>query len=347
MSLRDRDPDQDRGRDLDRAGLRAHPRDPAREAPAPDLSTELAGLELPNPVVLASGTAMYGREISRFVDLSAVGAVVTKSVLEHPWRGSPPPRGASTPSGMLNCIGLQGDGVETLLAEHLPWLRDRGARTIVSLAATTVEAFGRVAARIAEHASDIGMVEVNISCPNVEDQSAVFARDPRSAAAVVERVRTALPELPLAAKLSADVADIVAVARACVEAGADALSLINTLLGASIDRRTFRPRLSGIFGGLSGPAIRPVAVRCVWQVHEALPEIPILGGGGVAGGWDALELTLAGASAVAIGTVNFDEPDAAYRITEELASLLARSGIDRYRDAVGLSHHLTHHEGGR
>ncbi|MFD7169039.1 dihydroorotate dehydrogenase [Streptomyces violascens] len=316
------------------------PSAPRIDGASVDLSTQFAGLSLPRPVLLASGTAMYGKEISAFLDLSQTGAVITKSVLSRPWNGMPPVRGATTPSGMLNCIGLQGEGVGMLLDEHLPWLREQGARTVVSIAGHSIDEYAEVAARIAAHPSTVETVELNISCPNVEDRNKVFSRDPETAAQVVAGVRAALPDVTLLAKLSPDVTDIVEIAHACVGAGADGLSLINTLMGASIDLRTLRPTLSGTFGGLSGPAIKPVAVRCIWQVHQAMPQVPILGGGGVRSGRDALELTLAGASALTIGTVNFEEPDAAARIAAELGDLLAERGINRYRDAIGLAHRV-------
>ncbi|MFC9437052.1 dihydroorotate dehydrogenase [Nocardia sp. NPDC057030] len=303
-----------------------------------DLTADLAGLPLTTPIVLASGTAMYGREIGAFLDLGRIGAVVTKSVLPRPWDGLPPVRAARTPAGMLNAIGLQGEGIDALLDEQLAWLTEHGATVIVSLAGHSIDDYAAAAARIAAHELPVDTVELNISCPNVADQNKVFARDSTAAAEVVAGVRAVLPRTRLSAKLSADVPDIVEVARACVEAGADALSLINTLLGAAIHPRTLRPSLSAVFGGLSGPAIRPVAVRCIWQVHQAMPDIPILGGGGVRSGQDVIELTAAGASAVAIGTINFEEPDAAVRITAELRAALARHGYRRYRDLIGVAH---------
>ncbi|RMB82672.1 dihydroorotate dehydrogenase [Streptomyces shenzhenensis] len=303
-----------------------------------DLTTDLAGLRLSTPLVLASGTAMYGREISTFLNLAETGAIATKSVLARPWPGLPPARAATTPAGMLNSIGLQGEGIRTLLDEHLPWLAKQGATTLVSIAGHSIDEYATCAKAIAEHHQPVDTLEINISCPNVEDQDRVFARNPDAAARVVAAVRTVLPHTRITAKLSPDVADITEIARACVDAGADALSLINTLLGAAIHPRTLRPTLSHTFGGLSGPAIKPVAVRCIWQVHQALPHIPVLGGGGVRRGQDALDLTAAGASAVSIGTVNFEEPDAAVRITAELRTLLASHGIARYRDAIGVAH---------
>ncbi|MGQ4514771.1 dihydroorotate dehydrogenase [Streptomyces sp. DW26H14] len=303
-----------------------------------DLSTDLAGLPLSSPVILASGTAMYGQEVSNFIKLADIGAIITKSVLARPWSGLPPSRAAATPSGMLNGIGLQGEGIETLLERHLPWLAEQDATVIVSLAGHTTAEYARSAELIARHREPVHTVEINISCPNVESQDRVFARHPDSASRVVAAVRDVLPDVRIAAKLSPDVADIVEIARACVDAGADVISLINTVTGAAINPRTLGPTLSNTFGGLSGPAIKPIAVRCIWQVHEALPQIPILGGGGVRSGQDALDLTVAGASAIAIGTVNFEEPDAAVRIASELHRLLAAHGIARYRDAIGIAH---------
>lgn len=303
-----------------------------------DLTADLAGLQLSTPLVLASGTAMYGREIADFLNLAEVGAIATKSVLAGQWAGLPPVRAAVTPAGMLNSIGLQGDGVQKLLDEHMPWLAKQGTTAIVSIAGHSVDEYAHCARLIAEHDQPVDTVEINISCPNVEDQNQVFARDSRAAARVVAAVRGALPDTRITAKLSPDVADIVEIARACVTEGADALSLVNTVLGAAIHPRTLRPALSHVFGGLSGPAIKPIAVRCIWQVHQALPDIPILGGGGVRSGQDALDVTAAGASAVSIGTVNFEEPDAALRIAAELRSLLAAHNIARYRDAIGIAH---------
>ncbi|HLZ38200.1 MAG TPA: dihydroorotate dehydrogenase, partial [Mycobacteriales bacterium] len=254
-----------------------------------DLSTRLGAASFPNPVFTASGCAAAGRELHQFVDVARLGAVVTKSVMLRPRSGRPTPRMAETPSGMLNSIGLQGPGMDAFLRTDLPWLREHGARAVVSIAGGSVEEYAALAARLRD-APGVTLVEVNISCPNVEDRGQVFACDPRAAAAVVSAVRRAIaPAVPVFAKLSPDVTDIVAIARACVDAGADGLSLINTLLGMAIDTATLRPALAGVTGGLSGPAIRPVAVRCVWQVHQALPDVPLLGMGGIRTGNDALE----------------------------------------------------------
>ncbi len=305
---------------------------------AVDLRARLAHVELPNPVLTASGCAGSGRELAQFFDVAKIGAVVTKSVMLAPRAGRPTPRMAETPSGMLNSIGLQGPGIDAFLQRDLPWLLSRGARAVVSIAGGTVDEFAELAARLSD-ASGVTAVEVNISCPNVADRGQVFACDPGAAAAVVEAVRGRLRyDIPLFAKLSPDVTDIVAVAGACVAAGADGLSMINTLLGMAIDAQTLRPVLAGTTGGLSGPAIRPIAVRCVWQVHEAFPDIPIIGMGGVRSGWDALELILAGAAMVAVGTTNFHDPSACARVVRELEEELASRGAERLADVIGLAH---------
>jgi dihydroorotate dehydrogenase (NAD+) catalytic subunit len=316
------------------AQVRRTPLDPAYV----DLRTRIAGVELPNPVTTASGCAAAGRELHQFFDVADLGAVVTKSIMLAPRSGRATPRMAETPSGMLNSIGLQGPGVEGFLEHDLPWLAQRGARAIVSIAGGSVEDYARLAQRL-RPAEGIAALEVNISCPNVENRGLVFACDPAAASDVVRAVRRATaPGVPVLAKLSPDVTDIVTVARACVEAGADGLSMINTLLGMVIDPGTLRPALAGVTGGLSGPAIRPVAVRCIYQVHAAMPEVPIVGMGGVRSGLDALELVLAGASAVSVGTVTFNDPHAPVRVLTELRQALAERGFERFADAVGYAH---------
>jgi len=290
------------------------------------------------PVLTASGCAGSGRELAQFFDVSKIGAVVTKSVMLAPRAGRPTPRMAETPGGMLNSIGLQGPGIDAFLQRDLPWLLSRGARAMVSIAGGTVDEFAELASRLSD-AAGVTAIEVNISCPNVEDRGQVFACDPGAAAAVIEAVRArARYDIPVFAKLSADVTDIVAIARACVTAGADGLSMINTMLGMAIDGDTMRPVLASVTGGLSGPAIRPVAVRCVWQVREALPDVPIIGMGGVRTGKDALELILAGAGMVAVGTAIFHDPSACARILRELDDELAQRGIDRLTEVIGLAH---------
>jgi dihydroorotate dehydrogenase (NAD+) catalytic subunit len=305
---------------------------------AVDMATRLAGVDFPNPVFTASGCAAAGQELDQFFDVSALGGVVTKSIMLSPRSGRATPRMAETPSGMLNSIGLQGPGIDSFLDHDLAWLTDRGARAVVSIAGGCVDDYAKLATRLRGRPG-LAMVEVNISCPNVEDRGQVFACDPRAASDVVDAVRrNTAPGIPVFAKLSPDVTDIAAIARACVDAGADGLSVINTLLGMAIDTVTMRPVLGGITGGLSGPAIRPVAVRCVWQVHQALPEVPILGMGGIRSGLDALEFVLAGASAVSVGTTVFGDPTAPVRVLSELARALADRGFERFGDAVGLAH---------
>ena len=305
---------------------------------ATDLRARLGQTELPNPILTASGCAGSGRELSQFFDVAKIGAVVTKSVMLAPRAGRPTPRMAETPSGMLNSIGLQGPGIDAFLQRDLPWLLSRGARAVVSIAGGTVDEYAALAARLSD-AAGVTAIEVNISCPNVEDRGQVFACDAGAAGAVIDAVRArARYDIPVFAKLSPDVTDIVAIARSCVAAGADGLSLINTLLGMAIDMDSMRPVLANATGGLSGPAIRPVAVRCIWQVREALPDLPIIGMGGVRTGQDALELILAGASLVSVGTAIFNDPSACMRIARELEEELARRGLERLSDAVGLAH---------
>jgi dihydroorotate dehydrogenase (NAD+) catalytic subunit len=303
-----------------------------------DLSARLGQAELPNPILTASGCAGAGRELAQFLDVSKIGAIVTKSVMIAPRAGRPTPRMAETPSGMLNSIGLQGPGIEAFLQRDLPWLLSRGAHAVVSIAGGTVDEYAELAGRLSD-AAGVTAIEVNISCPNVEHRGQVFACYPGAAAAVIDAVRgRARYDIPVFAKLSPDVTDIVEIARACVSAGADGLSLINTLLGMAIDVDSMRPVLAGMSGGLSGPAIRPVAVRCIWQVREALPDVPIIGMGGVQTGRDALELILAGASLVSVGTAIFHDPTACIRIVRELEEELAQRGVERLSDAVGLAH---------
>ena len=302
-----------------------------------DMTAELGRLVVPDPVFTASGCAAAGKELAAFNDLPTLGGVVTKSIQLAPRSGRPTPRMAETASGMLNSIGLQGPGIDSFLANDLKWLTEHGIRAAVSIAGSSVDEYARLAQRL--RGQPVTLVEVNISCPNVEDRGQVFACDPGSAAAVVEVVRRATPPtVPVFAKLSPDVTDIVRIARSCIDAGADGLTLINTTLGIVVDTTTMRPTLAGVTGGLSGPAIRPMAVRCVWQVHAELPDVPIMGVGGIRTGLDALEFVLAGASAVQVGTVIFNDPSAPTRVSHELRAALVERGIDRLRDAVGRGH---------
>ena len=303
-----------------------------------DLTTTLRDATLPNPVMTASGCAASGRELAQFFDVAEIGAVVTKSIMLDPRSGRPTPRMAETPSGMLNSIGLQGPGIDGFLARDLPWLAQQKARAVVSIAGSTLGEYSELARRVGNSPS-VTAVEVNISCPNVENRGLVFACDPYQASKVVSVVRRETPRgIPVLAKLSPDVTSIVDVARSVVEAGADGLVMINTLLGLAIDPDTMRPVLGGTTGGLSGPAVRPVAVRCVWQVHQEMPDVPIVGVGGIRTGFDALEFMLAGASAIQVGTVIFNDPSAPVRILRELRDELAERGFERAADAVGYAH---------
>jgi dihydroorotate dehydrogenase (NAD+) catalytic subunit len=303
-----------------------------------DLSTTLGPAWFPAPIFTASGCASSGRELAQFFPLKNIGAVVTKSIMLKARPGRPTPRMAETPSGMLNSIGLQGPGIDSFIANDIPWLVEQGARVIVSIAGETVDEYASLARRL-RSVPGISALEVNISCPNVENRGMVFACDPVSARAVIDGVRRTLGgDLPIIAKLSPDVTDIVSIAREVVDAGADGVALINTLLGMVINVDTMRPHLGGKTGGLSGPAIRPVAVRAIYQVHQALPKLPILGMGGVRSGRDAFEMILAGASGVSVGTATFGNPRAAIDIQQELGSILEEKGFTSLRSAVGFAH---------
>ena len=303
-----------------------------------DFSTTLGPAWFPTPIFTASGCASSGRELSQFFSLSDIGAVVTKSIMLKARDGRPTPRMAETPSGMLNSIGLQGPGIDVFLAQDVPWLIQQNARVIISIAGESVEEYSVLARRL-RSVQGISAIEVNISCPNVENRGLVFACDPDASRMVVDSVRRALGgEIPIIVKLSPDVTNIAEIAHGVVEAGADALSLINTLLGMVINIESMRPHLAGKTGGLSGPAIRPVAVRAIYQVHQALPKIPILGMGGVRTGRDAFELILAGASGVSVGTATFSNPMAVIEVQNELRTLLVGKGFSSVKDAVGFAH---------
>jgi dihydroorotate dehydrogenase (NAD+) catalytic subunit len=301
------------------------------------MTTKLGSLTLPNPVLTASGCAASGKELQQFFDVASLGAVVTKSIMVRPRSGRPTPRMAETPSGMLNSIGLQGPGIDAFLDHDLPWLAEQGARAVVSIAGGHTDEYVALARRLYGNPA-VSMIEVNISCPNVENRGQVFACDPAASGRVIGAVRRAAdPKVPVFAKLSPDVTDITVIARACADNGADGFSLINTLLGMAIDTETLAPVLGGVTGGLSGPAIRPVALRCVWQVREALPHLPILGMGGIRTGLDALQFVLAGAAAVSVGTAVFGDPSAPIRVLAELEQALDERGFAAVGDAVGFA----------
>lgn len=297
----------------------------------PRFNVDLNGVRLENPVLVASGCFHYGREFESYMDLSRLGGVIVKSLSVKAWPGHPPPRGAETPSGMLNAIGLQNPGVAAFCDHELPWLVDQGVPVIASIVGNTVEEFIRVGDRL-RNCPGIAALEVNISCPNLEDRSRMFSSDADATGAVVRGVRR-VTTLPLFTKLSPDVTDIVTIAKAAVNAGTHGLSVINTTLGMAIDTHSFRPKLSTFTGGLSGPAIRPIAVRCVYQVSRAFPDTPIIGQGGIWKGEDVAEFMLAGAWAVAVGTANFVDPTASVRILDEFREYCMRYGV---RDASQL-----------
>jgi dihydroorotate dehydrogenase (NAD+) catalytic subunit len=298
-----------------------------------DLTTQLGPLRLDNPIVTASGCFASGREMDRFVDVGAIGAGVVKSLTRAPRKGLPTPRMVETPSGMLNAIGLQNPGVDRWLEEDLPWLVEHGATTVVSVAGDTVEDFVHVVRRL-RGVEGIAAIEVNLSCPNVEHRGLVFALDPVASSELIRAVRRTA-DVPVLAKLSADASDVVEVASAVVGAGADGLTLINTILGMAIDPVTGRAELANTYGGLSGPAIRPVAVRVVHQVHSAMPDVPIVGCGGVRSVEDVVQFLRAGATAVAVGTGGFVDPFATETLRTGLATWLEQHGHPSVQSLIG------------
>jgi dihydroorotate dehydrogenase (NAD+) catalytic subunit len=295
-----------------------------------DLGVTLGRLELPSPVLTASGTFGHGDEVAKLGDPARLGAVTAKSISPEPWAGKPAPRLHLTASGMLNAVGLQGPGIGAWLAHDLPALRATGARVIASVWGHTVDDFARATAMLA--GADVVAIEVNASCPNLHES--IFAHDPNATREVVAAV-VSQTSLPVFVKLSPNVTDLAEIARAAVDAGADGLTLVNTVMGLVIDAETRRPVLGGGGGGLSGPAIKPVAVRAVHTVTRALPGVPVIGTGGVQSGVDAVEMLLAGASAVAVGTANFRDPRAPYRVLDELCAWCARHDVARVRDLTG------------
>lgn len=300
--------------------------------PMTDLTVDFAGVRFRNPVLLASGTCNYGQELLALTDLSRLGGVVSKTITPRPRAGNPPPRLVETPAGMLNSIGLQNPGLEGFIRDKWPLLAQLDTQVVVNIAGDTAEEFGEMAARL-EEIEGIAALELNISCPNVKEGGMLFGSDPRAAAQVVRAVRRATRR-PVIAKLTPNVTDIASIARAAAEAGADGLSLINTLVGMAIDVERRRPVLRNITGGLSGPAIKPVALAMVWKVHQAV-DLPLMGIGGIATARDALEFIIAGASAVQVGTANFVNPNAGVEIAEGLAAYCRDRQIAEIRSLVG------------
>ena len=298
----------------------------------PDMSVEIAGIKLRNPVMTASGTFGYGEEFAEYMDLESIGAMITKGLSLKPKAGNNTPRIVETPGGMLNAIGLQNVGIEAFIAKKLPFLRGVNTPVIVNLYGNSLEEYGELAARI-DGIDEVAGIEVNISCPNVKQGGIVFGTDPAAARQVVELVRKSTSK-PLIVKLSPNVTDIVVMAKACVDAGAEALSLINTLTGMAIDLNSRRPVLANITGGLSGPAIKPVALRMVWQVAKAV-KVPLIGIGGIMSATDALEFILAGATAVQVGTANFLAPGASQEIAAGMEQWLAENRVGSLRELVG------------
>lgn len=296
-----------------------------------DLSVELAGVRMKNPVVVASGTFGFGREYNQFYDISQLGGICVKGLTLHPREGNPPPRIAETPMGILNSVGLQNPGVDGFIAHELPWLREHDLAVIANISGNTPEEYGVMCEKLS--AAGVDLIEVNISCPNVKAGGMQYGTVPEMAAEVTRQAKTHA-SVPVMVKLSPNVTDITAIARAVVEAGADALSLINTIRGMRIDVNTRRPVLRMNTGGLSGPAVLPVAVRMVWEVAQAV-DVPLLGMGGVAKGEDAAQLMLAGASAVAVGTACFSDPYAPLHVRDGLEEIAARQGLTSVRALTG------------
>jgi dihydroorotate dehydrogenase (NAD+) catalytic subunit len=297
-----------------------------------DLSVNLGGLCLKNPVTVASGTFGYGREYEPFVDISRLGAVIVKGTTLKPNSGNPAPRIYETASGMLNSIGLENPGIEDFLNIHLPYLLERGVSVIANIAGNTLEEYETLGAMIRKQ-SGVAAIELNISCPNVKKGGMHFGTDPDMVFQVVNAVKKAT-DLPVIPKLSPNVSDITIIAQAAQAGGANALSMINTLMGMAIDIEKRKPVLGNIFGGLSGPAIKPVALRMIYQVHREI-DIPILGGGGIMSATDALEFIMAGSSAVSIGTGNFVQPGISVQVINELADYMIANNIPRISDLIG------------
>jgi len=300
-----------------------------------DTAVQVGSVRLGAPVMTASGTVGYGTEFAEYLDFGALGAVVTKSLAPYEWPGNPAPRLHPTAAGMMNAVGLQGPGVRYWLDHVVDDLAATGATIVASIWGRSVDDYAAAAALLADAPASVVAVEVNLSCPNLEGRGSIFAHDVALSAEVV--AATAACGRPRWAKLSANTDRIVEVADAVVDAGAEAVTCINTLLGLAYDPDTLAPALGAGGGGLSGRAIHPVAVRAVHDVHEALPDVPIVGVGGVASGWDAIEFLLAGACAVQVGTASFADPSAAQRVQAEMIAWAERRGVSRLRDIAALA----------
>lgn len=298
----------------------------------PDLSVNVAGIAMRNPIMTASGTFGYGAEFAPYMDLRSIGAMVTKGLSLRPRAGNPTPRIVETPAGMLNAIGLQNVGIDAFIAEKAPFLRTVDTPCIANFFGNTVEEYAEMARRL-DAVPEVAALEMNISCPNVKEGGIVFGSDPACAAGVVAACRAATRK-PLIVKLSPNVTDVVAMAVACVDAGADALSLINTLVGMAIDVNTRRPVLANVTGGLSGPAIKPVALRMVWQVARAV-KVPLIGIGGIMSATDVIEFLLAGATAVQVGTASFVTPGIAQQIAQDLERWMQDKSVADVRSLIG------------
>ncbi|MBW6511830.1 MAG: dihydroorotate dehydrogenase [Desulfuromonadaceae bacterium] len=299
----------------------------------PNLAVEIAGIKLRNPVMPASGTFGYGEEYTPYLDVETLGAIVTKGLSLKPKAGNPTPRIAETVSGMINAIGLQNIGIDAFIADKTEFLRGVNTPVIVNFFGNTLEEYGEVAKRLAA-VPEVAGVELNISCPNVKQGGIVFGTDPAAAAGVVSLVRKNLGSKPLIVKLTPNVTDITVIARAAEEAGADAISCINTLTGMAIDVKTRKPRIANRIGGLSGPAIRPVAVRMVHQVVQAV-KIPVIGIGGIMTAMDALEFLIVGATAVQVGTANFVDPGVMADIVAGIERFCREEGIADIHELIG------------
>ncbi len=306
--------------------------DKATQEHQPDCSVTLGGLHLRNPVMTASGTFGYGREFANLVNLHHLGAVVVKGISLQPMQGNPPPRVIETPCGMLNAIGLENVGLDRFLTEKLPYLAGIETKVVVNILGSTVEEYGELATRL-DGVEGVDGLEVNISCPNVHHGGVAFGSDPRMAAAVTRAVRDAT-RLPVLVKLSPNVTDIKVIARAVADSGADGISLINTLVGMAVDIHSRRPRLGNIIGGLSGPAIRPVALRMVWEVVQAV-AVPVVGIGGISSAEDALEFLITGARAVQVGTANFFQPETTAQVIDGIRAYLREQRADSVREIIG------------